>query len=69
MNRQERRIAWADAKKHPQTQECRCGWLFPREVYVEQVAVGTPVERIRIVTICPVCDQSATVEVGRAAEA
>lgn len=69
MNRGERRAAVKAAAEHPHQQRCRCGWLMPREVFVEQLTVGTPVAAVRVVITCPVCDARADVEVGRSAEA
>jgi len=53
----------------PYQQRCRCGWLLPREVFVEEVVAGAPPERVRIVTICPVCGLRAECEIKRSAEA
>ena len=65
MNRHERRPATSAAEHHPDQQKCACGWLMPREVFVEQLTIGPPVARIRIVIICPICERRATVEVGQ----
>jgi len=73
MNRHERRAAAARAANeagHMQ-QECPCGWLAPRETFVEFVhdTNHPPPPRIVIVVICPVCGQRFDCEVGKAATA
>jgi len=67
MNRVERRAAFKAAEEHPHQQKCRCGWLMPREVFVERLGAGDPPLAVRIVILCPICDARAEVEVGRSA--
>jgi hypothetical protein len=71
MNRHERRAAAAQAAHdagHIQ-QECRCGWLAPRETFVELAHGTPPPARIVIVVLCPVCSARFDVEVGLSPEA
>jgi hypothetical protein len=67
MNRAERRAAFKAAEEHPHQQKCQCGWLLPREVFVERLGAGEPPARVRIVIICPVCEMRGEVEVGLSA--
>jgi hypothetical protein len=73
MNRAERRAAFAAAVAHPQQQICQCGYLWPRETYVELWPLadgsGPPPCAVTITILCPVCSQVASVEVPKAADA
>ena len=67
MNREQRRALLAAAENHPEQQRCVCGWLLPRETFVEQITAGPPVARVRMVILCPVCGTRADVEVNASA--
>jgi hypothetical protein len=71
MNRHERRAAasvQAAAAGHLQ-QECKCGWLAPREAYAEIMSPLPAPARVTIVVICPVCGTRFDRTVDRSANA